>query len=148
MSEEFDNPSVCQTCINPGQCCRAFVPNVLFPAAMSRAEVMRHVQEGSNPYDGRYEPMPMLRPLRPAAHHAKSGAHKPESVKWHFECTNLDPETGKCMDYENRPKMCRVYEPETDVMCAHYKGSWKGYLKGYAKADIEVMPKTQEGEKE
>jgi Fe-S-cluster containining protein len=39
---------------------------------------------------------------------------------WLFACTKLDFKTGRCRDYENRPKMCREYQPLSDPLCAMY----------------------------
>lgn len=38
-------------------------------------------------------------------------------IRW--QCKNLTPE-GRCGDYENRPNLCRIYEPGEDRLCAVY----------------------------
>ncbi len=33
---------------------------------------------------------------------------RPDTVRLHtFECLNFDSENGRCLDYENRPEICR-----------------------------------------
>lgn len=42
-----------------------------------------------------------------------------------FSCVNLTPE-GRCGDYENRPWLCRHFEPASGNICVHYKGAEAG----------------------
>ena len=42
-----------------------------------------------------------------------------------FKCKNLTA-SGRCGDYENRPLLCRTYEPGSDDLCVHYKGAESG----------------------
>lgn len=37
---------------------------------------------------------------------------------WLFGCPMLDWDTGRCTDYENRPTLCREYQPMSDPLCA------------------------------
>lgn len=41
------------------------------------------------------------------------------STTWFYGCKHYNKETRKCMDYENRPKMCRNY-PD-GMQCGHSK---------------------------
>jgi len=43
----------------------------------------------------------------------------------HFDCTKLGAD-GRCMDYENRPELCRVYQPQEDALCAEYVQHLRG----------------------
>lgn len=45
---------------------------------------------------------------------------------WVFwSCKNLTPE-GRCGDYENRPELCRTYEPGQDLLCVEYVTTFRG----------------------
>ncbi len=37
----------------------------------------------------------------------------------HWACKNIQPD-GRCGDYENRPQLCRNYEPASDRLCVMY----------------------------
>lgn len=41
---------------------------------------------------------------------------------WSFNCKNLLP-NGRCGDYENRPDLCRRFEPASGPLCVHYMGA-------------------------
>lgn len=41
---------------------------------------------------------------------------------YNYNCTKLLP-NGRCGDYENRPELCRSYEPASDGLCVHYLGA-------------------------
>lgn len=74
---------------------------------------MRHAHDGTNA-DGRFvagNPMP----FHPLFKRAMDGA-------WLWWCPNLNRETGRCDDYENRPFCCSDYEPKTDGLCVLYEG--------------------------
>jgi len=45
-----------------------------------------------------------------------------ESGRWSYWCPNLSRE-GRCLDYENRPVTCRIFEPASDPLCVHYNGA-------------------------
>ncbi len=40
----------------------------------------------------------------------------------YFACKNLLP-SGRCGDYENRPDLCRKFDPASDALCVHYQGA-------------------------
>ena len=52
------------------------------------------------------------------------------------DCTLLD-ENGRCSDYENRPAVCRNYEPASDQLCCE----WKGERKPSIPEEFLVYPK-------
>lgn len=33
---------------------------------------------------------------------------------------------GRCGDYENRPALCRSFEPQSEALCVHFNGSEAG----------------------
>ena len=127
-----DEKSICDTCRDPGYCCRDFTINVVFPADMPRAEVQKHISEGTDPWDGSRdgELTPFMHPARIARRHAYRGQHKPHGVTWAFNCDRLGKD-GRCMQYEDRPTICRSYEPKTDLLCIEYDGNYKGALSLY-----------------
>lgn len=42
-----------------------------------------------------------------------------------WSCPVLLP-NGRCGDYENRPNVCRSFEPASDLLCVHYGGAEAG----------------------
>lgn len=46
-------------------------------------------------------------------------AHQDESGMWWYSCTQLGRD-GRCRSYEDRPQLCRVFEPGEDPLCVHY----------------------------
>lgn len=97
-------PSACDTCKDPGYCCKRLmlggVTEEKFPTLAEAREVAKHWP---------FEPngLPFL-PMRVVQGH------------WLFTCPRLDWETGRCKDYENRPALCRNYQPLSDPLCAMY----------------------------
>ena len=132
--------SACDTCRDPGYCCRNFTLSVVFPAGMHRDDVDKHVAEGTDPWgepgqrDG--EATPFMHPIRITGRLAYRGQHKPHGVKWGFSCDRLGPD-GRCMQYEDRPSICRSYKPKTDLLCIEYDGTYKGYLTLYREGDTD-----------
>ena len=127
--------SICDSCRDPGYCCRDFTINVVFPADMPRAEVDKHVAEGTDPWgeDGRMldaEKTPFFHATRIATRYIFRGQHKPHGVTWGFNCDRLGTD-GRCMQYEDRPQVCRHYPPKEDFLCIEYDGSFKGALSLY-----------------
>lgn len=124
--------SPCDTCRDPGYCCRGLVLSTVFPADMPREEVNQHVAEGTDPYgwDRGSEPTPMFEALRVAARYIARGQTKPDSVTWQFSCQWLGGD-GRCMNYENRPRLCAGYKPKSDLLCIEYDGSYAGSLRLY-----------------
>lgn len=41
---------------------------------------------------------------------------------WRFSCPKLGAD-GRCTIYDDRPDLCRTYEPMSDGLCVHYQGS-------------------------
>jgi Fe-S-cluster containining protein len=122
--------NLCKLCIDPGHCCRAFSTGRLFPIGMTREQVKEHYANGTDPWERwTTEKMPFI-PLRTNIYYTSNGKHKPETVTWWVTCPLLDCQ-GLCSDYENRPKICRVYEPGCDPMCAMFSGEWGGRMRLY-----------------
>ena len=124
--------SACDTCRDPGYCCRGVPISTVFPAGMPRDKVNQHIAEGTDPfgYGVESEPTPMFDAIRVVARYIHRGQTKPDGVTWTFSCQWLGGD-GRCMNYENRPGLCRTYSPKIDPLCIEYDGSWKGHLKRY-----------------
>jgi Fe-S-cluster containining protein len=92
--------SMCDTCLKPGNCCVSlFLTGRGFQGAMSH-EAAEHklLREGL--------------PFRPRA-------YDEDHHRWTFWCPNLRAD-GRCGDYENRPALCRMYQPGEDGLCVHH----------------------------
>lgn len=107
----MDKGGLCDTCLDPGHCCRFIsLAGGTFGANCETPEEVEALIAGHNetylpPGTG---PMP-FRPLL-----------KRSDGVWVFWCPNLDRETGRCNDYENRPFACSNYAAGSDPLCVHY----------------------------
>lgn len=106
--------SVCETCPQPGHCCRSIMLGggsfAIDAATTDEAEAEMARQNLANA-SGHGKPEfggPM--PFRPLFKRASDGV-------WIWWCPNLSPATGRCLDYANRPYACRDYEPKSDAIC-------------------------------
>lgn len=114
--------SICDSCIDPGYCCRAIPIGSYFPPDMTGKEVTKSIRSGVRPDGKKHEKMPMMTALRRAKLYGVKGDKKPRWARWLFECSNLNKRTGRCKDYKNRPEMCKRFKPESDELCVHYTG--------------------------
>lgn len=116
--------SLCDRCFAPGQCCK----RIQF---YSGTEMTLWLDEPLEPQlramlhaDDRDRPMPFrsidgtVRELRDEETGRPYGTMT-------FSCVNLTPD-GRCGDYENRPWLCRTFEPGSDRLCVHYRGAEAG----------------------
>lgn len=128
--------SACDTCRDPGACCR----NIRLWGGergpirqrLSNGEFL--VPEGSDPvrflgglagkYSGQ-EPLPFLPKVKRDTFEPRplpdwDGPLIGETLStYSWSCPRLLP-NGRCGDYENRPWLCRVYEPKADTTCVEY----------------------------
>lgn len=96
--------SECDACSDPGYCCkRLMLGGVTEEAFPSKLEAL--VISAAWPFE------PTGLPFLPVT--VVSGI-------WLFTCPVLDWDTGRCSDYENRPSLCRNYQPKSDALCAMY----------------------------
>jgi hypothetical protein len=105
----MDEPNACDSCPEPGHCCRDFplwLSRERFPTALDVMVLM-----ASNGYDNPDQTrvfigMPFV-PIR-----------FDETVdSWRFNCVNLQPD-GRCGDYANRPfGPCVLFRPGSDPLC-------------------------------
>lgn len=101
----------CDTCRKPGACCRGFLLNRWFNAATWRTDAAAFCNE----FGFSFVPVRAL----------EGRAQEDGTLPVLFDCKLLD-EDGRCTDYENRPQLCRVYEPGADALCAEYVPSLRG----------------------
>lgn len=91
--------SLCDKCYAPGQCCKALaLVGSAGPLSGEEARVQIALQE------------------LPFKEHLQGNA------AGLFYCTKLQPD-GRCGDYENRPYLCREFEPGADPLCVHWRGA-------------------------
>lgn len=102
--------SVCNSCSHPGSCCKGFVLSLLIPKEDWERELKMKLEVNK---------LQFLIPRR-APYYDTEGA-----LGFQFDCSLLDT-NGKCSDYENRPKMCRDYQPMQDALCCEYAHTLKG----------------------
>lgn len=99
--------SLCDRCVAPGACCRnlALTGGNLLMADLIAADAPEESAQKWLDHHG----FPMFRPARVFGH------------AWRFDCTALGAD-GRCTIYEDRPDLCRRYEPEQDGLCVHFNG--------------------------
>jgi Fe-S-cluster containining protein len=103
--------TACDSCRRPGRCCTGFNITGRAPAHWHPLEVyvwlatVRHRDEAMG--DTGLPFMPLWPP--------------PTSGHWRFWCPRLGRD-GRCTDYDNRPTLCRIYEPGHDGLCAIHEG--------------------------
>lgn len=139
--------SLCGTCRDPGACCRSIqIPREFLPGT-TRKEVERHLKDGTTNIPGQVlnlsDPRPLpFTPLREATCIGPETGYSKEitSVKWVYTCPMVTDE-GRCSIYENRPEICKLYEPGSDPMCVHHDGS-RTYV--WAREDLTQWDSTEE----
>jgi Fe-S-cluster containining protein len=115
--------SLCDQCFAPGQCCKSL--NLIDP----------HTREAVSTWAGDGEAAAQMKlfglPFEVADTHgpwiADETSERPgkEYVIHRWRCPLLNPD-GRCGDYENRPTLCRSFEPALDRLCVHYHGAEAG----------------------
>lgn len=116
--------SLCDRCFAPGQCCR----NITLTTAGQPIAVWDNVdpQQGLADQTGimglPFEPLERLGQWT-----ATEGADAGSTYStWRWSCPKLLP-SGRCGIYEERPDVCRNFEPATsDRLCVHYMGAESG----------------------
>lgn len=114
--------SLCDGCFAPGQCCR----RIRFYGGGELAFDLSEPIEDQIRSRMHADDADRLMPFRPVGE--ARNVRVVESTRtgsFTFTCVNLQP-SGRCGDYENRPWLCRVFEPGSDALCVHYRGSEGG----------------------
>lgn len=107
--------SACDSCRDPGHCCRSFHVPRHFKLEDTRKEVLAMMRAGLDGFGRNCEQVPFI-PLTRRHFYGVEGATEPYSVTWTFSCPKLG-EDGRCSIYETRPGACRRYEPKSDGLC-------------------------------
>ena len=110
--------SPCDTCGDPGHCCRVITLNHYFPTTITIGGVLEFLQTHGLPF----EP---IEPWLSEDYSDEVNSHgwpAPKEGKdlWKLSCPLLTAE-GRCGDYENRPHACRAYEPKSTALCFHFE---------------------------
>ena len=109
--------SACDTCRRPGECCKLFTLNIHAPVSRWHEEMREKLDRHGLEFITPISPSPVARALHP---------DKPELLmNGFFSCTRLGDD-GRCSDYENRPELCRIFEPGSDPLCIEYVRKFKG----------------------
>jgi hypothetical protein len=100
--------SLCDICTSPGRCCTDL--------ALSGGDKVRGFLNDRDMTRERVEEVLIAHnlPFKPLREEQKS-----DGMVWRFTCPKLTPE-GRCGDYENRPNLCRDYQPGEDGLCVYY----------------------------
>lgn len=103
---------ICARCVSPGHCCTGF--NLSDKDGNARTF-----------WDDETPQLPEGYPFKPVERLGQwTVEYGPDTGKtysaWRFACTKLSAD-GKCTIYDERPDLCRRYEPLTDRLCAMTK---------------------------
>jgi hypothetical protein len=102
-------PSACDTCPQPGHCCRDFPIHNAMREIPTALEVMVYLA-CSGYWSAGHRQIQIGYPFIPSRYDTTLNA-------WRFNCVNLLPD-GRCGDYENRPNgPCEIFEPRSDPLC-------------------------------
>ncbi|WP_435018499.1 YkgJ family cysteine cluster protein [Tundrisphaera sp. TA3] len=112
--------SLCDNCYSPGSCCKSLrlisenpETGELYPRTFwDDSSIDEQTKDWAN--------FPFT-PNEKLNTYTEEGSGRTYS-EWNYNCRNLLP-SGRCGDYENRPELCRIYEPASDGLCVHYQGA-------------------------
>jgi len=104
------------TCNGCGGCCVVLTlgyPQSEVASGVVRPEARerRFILEELVPISARqaFDRAPWLHGTRSMPSHPRTGF---SPLRFYYRCTNYDEETRRCMDWENRPAMCRSFPTE------------------------------------
>lgn len=104
----------CDRCAAPGTCCKSFPLSAEFPIGSTHETVQAWLAKENLPFN------PIRRQyVYPGGNKIVVGP-KGWYENWLFTCTKVTPE-GRCSIYEDRPTLCKIYEPGMDAMCVHMR---------------------------
>ncbi len=120
--------SICDTCRDPGHCCKYFSLSRYFKFETTRQQVQTHIEQGTTNFDEKmtFELLPFTATTRGAFYGHGDG--KVDSVRWNVTCPMLNDE-GHCSIYDKRPKLCRTYQPKSDGICIEYEPTTGNIIK-------------------
>lgn len=102
------SPSLCDVCTNPGHCCRHFGMS-LWETTIEGAEAL---------FKDRDYPFQVLAIDGPWTDEESGREYG------RFSCSCPKNEAGRCTIYEDRPALCREYEPASDRLCVFHRSWW------------------------
>lgn len=112
--------SLCDNCFSPGACCKGFTfPDKTFWFDDNELSVYECLAKEDS--SGRLLPFVLLR--RGDDSWIDEDTGRPYG-HYHFWCPLL--KNGRCGDYQNRPAVCRNYEPASCGLCVHFNGAESG----------------------
>ena len=95
----------CTFCTDPGRCCREFGLGRSFWEEDTEEDVRKWLDEEELPFE----------PLRSGTTKYVDDETGKRYVTWLYDCPKL--EDGRCSIYEDRPYMCKKYQPARDGLC-------------------------------
>lgn len=102
--------NLCDACSNPGHCCTGIYLNYggHTPAVTAETTLEAMVQLASFVSEDCNERPTVGFPFQPL--------YKAPHGSWKLWCVNLTKD-GRCGDYDNRPMLCKTYQPGQDGLC-------------------------------
>lgn len=103
--------SICESCRIKGNCCKGFMLNFIINKSENWEEELNSWLKVNE--------TEFLIPRRAPYNDTE------KTLGFRFDCSLLG-EDGLCKDYENRPDMCKLYQPQEDALCCEYVHSLRG----------------------
>ena len=107
--------SLCDRCYHPGHCCKRIPLNTVFSLSGDIKEQLLNLEK-DNPNEG---PLSSFIPIEVDKLQSTPEQLEAGYGRYLFSCTNLLP-SGRCGNYENRPALCRRYQPQRDKLCVFF----------------------------
>lgn len=113
--------SLCESCFAPGQCCKRLHlyrkgEEITYWADEGLAGVLREMEDDGLPFTPR-NPKQFF-----TVDKLGDENHGRRYMTVEYNCPWLLP-NGRCGSYENRPDVCRVFEPGSEPLCVHWRGA-------------------------
>ncbi len=104
--------SLCDRCISPGACCKKLR---LYRESGEAVTFWldEPIEEQLSKDELPFKPLDLVVECTDSETGRKYGV-------FDFMCPKLRPD-GRCGDYENRPDLCRRFEPGSGPLCVHYQ---------------------------
>lgn len=104
--------SPCDTCRSPGECCKMFVLSPWYGRDNWKEEATADMERRGFSYFVPVRSVPNI-------------FGRDDVTQCFFQCTRLG-EDGRCTSYEDRPTVCRIFEPRSDRLCAEFENQFRG----------------------
>lgn len=105
--------SLCDTCIDPGACCRS----MSISGGIPDPRTGKRIQDPMSFEEAEHFAMRLSLPFVPG--------EQDDDGRWRFTCTALGDD-GRCQVYETRPHLCRDYPAGRDGLCVHHWAPERG----------------------